>query len=158
MRKNIFLLIVLFAMLAIAVPAAARHAEPIGSRINLLATPDASITFPSGEPFHIMHGWALNPRETRPVGKFDFQLEVDGVAQECPRTMERTRGSSTPLQVWRVCNYPGGMTGTHTFFGTWLGPCGWAADNGYPVTCAGGRNESVVLFTDTLEVEFTSSP
>jgi hypothetical protein len=155
MKKNIFVLM-LIATLVMAAPAAAKMKEPVGARIDVLfGTPT---TFSAGEPFHISHGFWHDPREVS-AGRFDFELEVDGVFRDEDFVERRSDPSMDPdLILWRlwVHNFPQGMTGTHTFTGHWYAPCRYAVDYyGYPGPCP-TPNAKVEILTASLAVMFVS--
>jgi hypothetical protein len=157
MKKILFMLAVVLA-LAIALPASAAPPAPVGTQINILIGTPAAV--PAGAPFHIAHGWLFDPTEpvpARPIGRFGFELEIDGVSQT-PDFVQRERdASTTPASntVRWVFNYPAGLTGTHTFTGYWLAPCQYAVDAGYiPGPCA-KANEVVVASTLSHTVTFT---
>jgi len=132
---------------------AAKRKEPIGERINVyLGTPTE---FPAGDPFHISHGWFLIPGEG-PLGRFDFQLEVDGVPRDEDFVWRTVLHSQDPRYLrWEwVYNFPEGMTGTHTFTGRWFVPCRYAVDNmGFPGPCS-TPNVPVEISTYSLTVTF----
>src|SRR2546430_11378683 len=118
------------ALALIALPAAANAGtnEPVGPAVSvLLGTPTS---FPAGQPFHITHGWAVGATAPpQAVGIYAFRLEVDGVTR-APDFITRTAdspqstGYDAPVlnRSWTF-NFPGGMTGTHTFTGHWIEPC-----------------------------------
>lgn len=153
MKKNIFILM-LIAILVMAVPAAAKGNEPVGERISVFP-PGTPSEFPAGAPFHISHGWWLDPGEG-PQGRFDFELEVDGVLRDedfVSWTVDHSRDPQF-LGVGWVHNFPDGMTGTHTFIGHWFAPCQWAVDNlGFPGPCS-KRNAKVEALSNSLMVTF----
>src|SRR5205823_13766605 len=56
----------------------AATSKRVGARIDLHA--GAYQTFPSGQPFHIAHGWGLgHDSSDQAFGKFGFSLAVDGI-------------------------------------------------------------------------------
>jgi hypothetical protein len=153
MKKNLFFLM-LIGILVMAVPVAAKGKEPVGEKISVFP-PGTPSEFPAGAPFHISHGWLLDPGEG-PPGRFDFDLEVDGVLRDedfVSRTVDRSGVSESLLWIW-VHNFPDGMTGTHTFTGRWLAPCQYAVDNmGFPGPCS-MPNAKVEVLSNSLTVTF----
>lgn len=151
---SIFLIV---ALLVMAIPSAAfAHNEPVGTRINLFF--GGSIEFSAATPFHIRHGW-LQPSDDEAIGIFDFELEVDGVLQKEDFKMFSAESGNPDLlsRIW-VFNFPGGMTGTHTFTGHWYAPCQYAVDwLGYPGPCA-TPNQKVETSSREVVVTFFSSP
>ena len=144
------LVLIFGAVLAIGVaplPAAATTNEPVGPPINILV--GVPTTFPAATPFHIMHGWGLDP-STDAVGKFSFALEVDGTDRPEDFVLRSVITGSPDLlaRTW-VFNFPYGMTGTHTFVGHWLAPC--------YVTAGPYSNPNAVVEVDrhTLTVTFS---
>ena len=126
--------LLLVALVSVLAPeASANRKERTGARINLFSGGFQS--FPTGEPFHIAHGWQLETGdEAFALGRYDFTVGVDGVELR-PDAYEKTfveRPGLDPLQsrVW-VYNFPKGMTGTHTFTGTWSGPCRSMVEDGF---------------------------
>ena len=113
----------------IAVPVSAKNDKAVGERIDVLYhTPDE---YGENEPFHIRHGWLIDPNEG-PPGKYDFDLFVDGVyVKENYKTTTVIKENEpvTHLIQW-THNYPDGMTGVHTFTGRWYAPCGAVQDSG----------------------------
>ena len=153
MKKKI-LLIVLIAALVFVVPAAAKGKTPVGERINVLfGTPTS---YPAGEPFHISHGWLFDLPDHAPVGIWLFRLEVDGVFVEHDFVQtEIISKKPTTITKKYVFNFPGGMTGTHTFTGHWYGSCQVMVDTGYyPGPCP-KPNAQIEFWTETLTVTFT---
>ena len=146
--------LILVAVLVLAVPTAvAKQRQLVGEPINLLTgEPD---TFPEGEPFHIAHGWELDPTLGHAVGLFGFQLEVEGVPREEDFVLtEFNRGEEEPLCRRWVHNFPDGMTGEITFTGRWFAPCKAAVYYGYlPGPCP-RPNEVVEAFWNSLTVTF----
>lgn len=150
--KKLVPIIVLLGLIASTFPAYAKAKERVGDRISLSdAFPDpVTIAFPAGDPFHIAHGWANLSTDSDAVGKFDFELEVDGASRK-KDFVERTVVGEDPdllTRIW-VFNFPEGMAGTHTFTGHWSAPCyafGGPCDH---------PNEKVEVFMLELTVDFT---
>lgn len=144
-------MLLLLAVLVLAVPTAvADRAQPIGDRISVLSGPS---TFSAGEPFHIVHGWLNDPTWGVPLGRFDFQLEVDDVYWDEDFFITE-RVFDEVGQVWKirrlwVYNFPDGLpAGEVKFMGHWLAPCEAAKDyHGYPGDCD-KRNEIVEPYDD----------
>ena len=107
----------------------------------------ADQTFLAGTPFHLRHGFA--DESVKLLGKFDFELEVDGVSRTADFkeiTVDRLAGAN----VFWYFNYPAGMTGTHVFTGRWYAPC----DNA-DVSCDGARVGTILMvFEATSTVIF----
>lgn len=92
--------------------------------------------FPAGEPFHIAHGFVNAPSflEHQSLGEYQVQVTVDGV--EVTPSFRTTRTTKDPtygtlVTTDYVFNFPDGMTGTHVFGTTYLGPCQGLVDAGY---------------------------
>jgi len=160
--KKLVLVLILVLVLVVVLPVSAARPVPVGDPINVLVgTP---LDYPADTAFHIKHGWMFGPGDEvtgYPLGKFDFQLEVDDVMQEDDFLLRENDRSTRPISrtlLW-VHNFPDGMTaGAYTFTGTWLAPCRYAVDQGwYPGPCA-QPNAMVVYDTKTLTVTFTSVP
>jgi len=121
---------------------AANPDKSVGTPLNLFRGVQ---TFGSGLPFNISHGWLTLPRATEALGKWRFSLTVDGVEVK-PDFIETTR-SDDPLLgtlLFRayVFNFRDGMTGTHVFEGTFLGPCQGLVDSGFATgPCADANAE-----------------
>jgi hypothetical protein len=130
-----------------AVPAAAAVKQPTGTRINLF---NGNQPYPASTAFHIKDGWLFtDPTAVDAIGKYSFTLDVDGSprAFDFKTSEERTDGSL--LKLWYF-NFPSGMTGSHTFVGHFLGPCGG------PVPCNGLPARTVVeQITLTATVTFS---
>lgn len=112
----------ILALGILATPALAVPPGPVGDRINL---GDGDQTFPAATPFHIRHGliWFMG-EEPITVGVAAFVLEVDGVRQSPSYVTTAPYGSNLVMtKVWGY-NFADGMTGIHTFTGTWFGACG----------------------------------
>ena len=125
-------------------PVAAVTKQPVGSRINLFS---GNQTFAASTAFHIDDGWGFIDTSTvDAIGKYSFALDVDG----SPRSADFIQRSQTSafelLELW-FFNFPGGLTGTHTFTGHFLEPC-----NGGSVPCNGNRIHTPV---ETLTVAAT---
>lgn len=153
--KARFFVLVLIAVLVLAGPTAvAKNREPVGEQISIMTgAPD---TFPEGEPFHISHGWALDPTLGFPIGRHGFELDVDGVPRDEDFVIrDRVQGSPEPLLRKWVHNFPDGMTGVHTFTGRWLAPCEAAVYYGYLPGPCDKPNEVVVALDLSLTVTFT---
>jgi hypothetical protein len=91
-----------------------------------------------------------------PVGLWGFVLEVDGVLLEHDFVLRSVDNSISPPQFFLhwVYNFPGGMTGTHTFTGHWMGPCQVLVDNGdIPGPCD-NPNQVVEALARTVVVTF----
>jgi hypothetical protein len=147
--KKKFLLIVFAVMLLMAAPAAAKRADPVGEEINVLWWTPTS--YPAGDPFHVQHGWLFEDAHGYPMGKFDFELFLDGAPQDCIKVIE----NRPYMKRTRLCNYRDGLpAGPHTFVGNWIAPCQYALDYGYTSSCA-KPNDPFVVFTQTLIVDFT---
>jgi len=149
-------ILVLIAVLVLAVPTAvADRPQPTGERISIYP-PDPD-TFQAGEPFYIAHGWRNDPTWGIPLGRFDFQVEVDGIYRDADFfvTERVLDGEVWKIQRLWVYNFPDGMpAGEVTFIGHWLAPCQAAVDyHYYPGPCA-KSNEIVEPYTDPLTVTF----
>jgi len=129
-------LIVVLAAAVSVTTAQAATGDRTGTRLSLFA--GASQTLPAQQPFYLQHGWGLVPQkklsdspgdpQAVAVGAYLFTLAVDGVPVQAD-FIDRSTTSIDPYALvlersW-VFDFPTGMTGTHTFTGTWSGPCEW---------------------------------
>lgn len=136
MKRTTTLLLVLVALIA-APSATADAKERTGTRINLFA--GGFQVFPAGEPFHISHGWlrVLGDDQGTPPqanGRYGFSLDVDG--QDRPADYVERAPREDAAFGWikpntAIHNFPEGMTGTHTFTGSWFGPCTGLLEDGF---------------------------
>lgn len=161
MWKVLALAAVALAVLVAAVPAAATQRERTGARINIFTGPS---TFAAGAPFHIAHGWFIQPdfSDHDAVGKWSFALDVDGVRREVSfvervsLTSDETGFPFDILSRFWVHNFPDGMpAGTNTFTGHWYGPCQSALESGFPVGPCEKVNEVVEANRLSRTVTFT---
>jgi hypothetical protein len=93
-------------------------------------------TFPADQPFHIAHGFVNAPSfvQHQSLGEYQVRVTVDGA--EVKPSFIQTLTSQDPtfgavLTTDYVFNFPDGMTGTHVFGTTYLGPCEGLVDAGY---------------------------
>ena len=123
-KLGIALLLMLLVTAVMALPAAAKEKEPLGTQISIFGPPDAPpLAFAANTPFNIRHGWAIGPT-TEAVGKFSFALDLDGTRLEEDFVL-KTADAAIPDIVHRswVFNFPVGLTGTHVFTGHFFAPC-----------------------------------
>ena len=107
-------------LLASVTGAAAATRERVGDRIYL---PDPPATYPADTAFHIWHGFGFERGIDRGYGRYEFRLEVDGVAMAADFTEVTVLAPTVVSRVW-VFNFPDGLSGTHTFTGRWVTPDG----------------------------------
>jgi hypothetical protein len=156
--KKSGLIILGVAVLVTTAPAAAKVKERTGDRIGLFS--GAPLDFPANTAFHIAHGWGVaGEREAppAPIGKFEFQLDVDGETRQADfveREVTGTgQGPSRHLLLW-VFNFPDGMSGAHTLTGHWFTPCNVAVEvYGHPGPCDSPA-ESVEVLTNSRVITF----
>jgi hypothetical protein len=119
-KLGIGLLLMLLVTSVVALPAASKQKEPVGTRISIFGPP---ITFAADTPFHIHHGWTSTPT-TDAVGHFSFALDLDGTRLSEDFVL-KTPDAVLPDVVHRswVFNFPTGLTGTHVFTGHFFAPC-----------------------------------
>jgi hypothetical protein len=104
-----------------ATPVAGAIKQPTGDRINLFA---GTQSYPASTAFHIRDGWLLlDPTSIDAIGKYTFALDVDGSPRAADFRTTQTMSDGSVAKLWWF-NFPTGMTGTHTFTGHFLGPCG----------------------------------
>jgi hypothetical protein len=123
-------LLVLACSVVVVPSASADPNKSVGAALGF-----ATVQFPAGQPFHITHGWLSAPRYTEAVGEYRVMLAVDGVYVR-PDFVETTRQADDPVfgtELFRafVFNFPDGMTGTHVFAVTFVGPCQALVDSGF---------------------------
>jgi hypothetical protein len=108
---------------SVATPALAARHESTGDRISLFA---GDRTYPADAAFFVSHGnGAILGQDTaigRGFGPEGFTLDVDGARRDATYWVTGV-GDGAITTVW-VFNFPGGMTGVHTFTGHWWAPCG----------------------------------
>jgi hypothetical protein len=82
----------------------------------------------AGEPFHVIHGWLIDPGVADKIGQFTFELLVDGVKQQSVLVMQALEPPASPaengefLAKWYLTNFPDGLSGDHTLTGVWTNP------------------------------------
>ncbi len=147
--RRILMLAGFTALLATAMtgPALAQDRTPTGDRIGLFGVDQS---YPADTPFYVMHGSQAVVDEDAAIGRNDFVLEVDGtVVAATYQTREEADGLLTHLWTF---NFPGGMTGVHTFTGHWYAPCGVATQF---LDCEGATPTSPVEYeTQQISVTF----
>jgi hypothetical protein len=120
-------------------------------------------TFPAEQPFNITHGWQTNPSfgGDQAIGLWQFQLTIDGVEVK-PSFIETTVSHDavlgTLLSRGFVFNFPDGMTGTHVFGTTYLGPCQGLVDNGFVTGPCAHPNDVVPTSRGTVYATITFGP
>jgi hypothetical protein len=107
-------------LLASVSGAAAAGRERVGDRISLL---DPPTTYPADTAFHIWHGFVFERQVDRGYGRYEFQLDVDGVATAADFIEVDVLDPGLVSRVW-VFNVPDGLSGTHTLTGHWATPDG----------------------------------
>jgi hypothetical protein len=107
-------------LLASVTSASAASRERVGDRISLFEPP---ATYAADTAFHIWHGFAFQRETERGYGRYEFQLEVDGVATAADFIDVDVLAPGVVSRVW-VFNFPDGLSGTHTFTGRWVTPDG----------------------------------
>jgi hypothetical protein len=132
---------------AAVIPVAGAVKQPTGNRINLFA---GAQLYPASTAFHIRDGWLFtDPTTIDAIGKYTFTLDIDGTPRAPDFKTNETFGDGSVAKLWWF-NFPTGMTGTHTFIGHFLGPCG----SSFP--CDGKPTNTVVeQGTVTASVTFT---
>lgn len=158
--KKMIVFLVLIALLAAAMPAQASR-EFVGDRINIYDSGEQ--IFPANQPFHIFHGWELDPGKSaggygQSVGNWGFRLEVDDKPVEPDFKIqwgwgnpdEYAPGQHGLIYLFMVYNFPNGMIGTHTFHGYWYRPCSaWDGSKNCPDPMA-----PVVTYEAEVKVTF----
>jgi hypothetical protein len=125
MKKLSLILVTMLLLLAFVVPAAAAGPRvKIGDRISIFDGYPTS--YPANTPFHIAHGWGFDPPNDVPSNPpYSFSLELDGDPVTESFVLRYADPDSDPLIVWHwVYNFPEGLSGTHTFVGTWCNGLG----------------------------------
>ena len=118
-RARLAVALVTIALLLTRVTgAAAASKERVGDRISLL---DPPATYPADTAFHIWHGFVFQQGIDRGYGRYEFQLDVDGVARAADFTEVTMVEPTLVSKVW-VFNFPDGLSGTHIFTGHWSRP------------------------------------
>src|SRR5579862_2318561 len=112
---------VILVSLAVALPAAAKP-TPTGSALPFtFAGSGFTFDFPANAPFYLQHdviGVATTKKGLAQLknASTGFQVVVDGVVQSCtPEITITESGGVYTVNHGDLCNFPAGMTGTHTF-------------------------------------------
>ena len=158
--KKIAAFTMLVATLVAVSPVAAQPRQPIGERISLVG---GDVDFSAGQPFHVSQGWHHPIKTLRahggaapaPIGRFDFELEVDGEVRDEDFVMRYVDHEAEELRNKWVHNLPDGMTGEHSFTGHWFAPCYWAKELNPDLECT-RPNEKVEIASSTVVVTFVS--
>jgi len=95
----------------------------LGERIRIyecLMSGSCRIEFPAGSPFYIRNGWWNE--EFIDDSDAAFFLEVDGVRidPDGSGTIPSEKEGIDGYDLFWIFSFPDGMTGTHTFTGTWV--------------------------------------
>jgi hypothetical protein len=131
MKQTIAVWVALIAATSLSLPAAAANVRTTGDQVSLFGCPDV----PADTPFHVLHGHRFDPNETDAVGRWTFELMVDGVLLPVShvRVVEAIEppGGPSPsdsgsfLARGYVYNFPDGLgVGTHDLHGVWTEPDG----------------------------------
>ena len=158
-------LIAVTALLAAAAPATPADVnKAVGDALPL----SGNLTFPAGQPFHITHGWLNAPASMGTVsiphqslGEYQVQVTVDGVQVkpsfiQTTTSIDPTYGIET-FQTY-VFNFPDGMTGTHVFGTTFLGPCQGLVDSGFATGPCDKQNDLIPTSSGTFYATVTFVP
>jgi hypothetical protein len=157
---------------AVAVVAAATVPAGASADVNKVVGDQlplsGSSTFPAGQPFHIAHGWLNAPASMatvsiphQSVGEYQVRVTVDGV--EVKPSFIETTTSIDPIygiEVFQqyVFNFPDGMTGTHVFGTTFLGPCQGLVDSGFATGPCDQQNDLIPTSSGTFYATVTFVP
>ena len=124
-KLGIAFLLMLLVTAVMALPAAAKPKEPVGTQLNILSTA-------THHDLSRQHAIPHSPRlgedpTTEAVGHFSFALDLDGMRLSEDFVLEDPGGPRVPgqgsfIQSW-VFNFPDGLTGTHVFTGHFFAPC-----------------------------------
>jgi hypothetical protein len=132
MRKLVVVLAVAVACTAFFATGARATPAPTGPQLSDFGP--AQQTFPAGQPFHFEDGWGNTPSGDGAVGLWTFSLTVDGIPQmgflDTRVITDFTPPEPLILHPY-LFNFPQGMTGTHTFAGTFYGPCAEMVSQGF---------------------------
>ena len=104
----------------------------VGPQISIFG--GATQTFTAGQPFHVSHRWTTKPSKDGSLGLWRFSLTLDGVkANSSFIDLQQIDDAVFGHVLGRryVFNYPNGLTGTHTFAGTFTGPCDEMVSQGF---------------------------
>ena len=123
--SRLLLALVCVACAAVVAPAATADVDKgVGPRLSLNGSVS---TFPAGQPFHIASGWGTAPGQLdQSIGLWTYKLTIDGVPAQpsfIQTTVSQDPVYGTVLGRVSVFNFPSGMSGTHVFGSTFLGPC-----------------------------------
>jgi hypothetical protein len=144
-RLSIAILMSMALLLMLVAPVAATVRQPTGPRLNLFL---GNQSYQASTAFHIRDGWLLDSTTIDAIGRYSFTLDVDGSPRASDFRTSQEFADGFVAKTWYF-NFPVGMTGTHTFVGHFLGPCGGS----FP--CNGLPAESVIeLGTLTATVTF----
>ena len=139
-------------------PEAERPTE-VGARIGIFGGTTQS--FPAGQPFHFSHGFTTKPSTDGSLGLWRFTLTLDGVEVK-PSFIDIGQIDDPVfghlLHRVYVFNFPDGLTGTHTFGGSFSGPCDQMVAQGFTTGVQCATPNQVVMadgFPVTTTVTFT---
>jgi hypothetical protein len=114
----------LAAAIALSAPADAAPERATGIQVNLFDCPD----FDANTAFHVKHGHLLDPSEDEALGRWTFELMVDGALLPLSRirVVEAIEPSDGVfLSRTYLYNFPEGLdSGEHELRGFWSGPDG----------------------------------
>jgi hypothetical protein len=132
--------------LLLAAPVGAEPPDRAGQRISLYS--EVPITFPAGQPFHVAHGFTIDPAAGYTAGSFLFLLEIDRPLPMDCLEIAYASGQPEPLsRIW-VYNVPTGMVGPKLLVGTWIAPCGYLSAYGdYDGPCQDPHDLAVLTKT-----------
>jgi len=130
--SRLLLALVCVACAAVVAPAATADVDKgVGPRLSLNGSVS---TFPAGQPFHIASGWGTAPGQLdQSIGLWTYKLTIDGVPAQpsfIQTTVSQDPVYGTVLGRVSEFNFPDGMSGTHVFGSTFLGPCKEMVDEG----------------------------
>ena len=161
--RRLLLALICVACPAVFTPSAAADTnKEVGVNLPESVLFSSVSTFPAGEPFHIARGWELGPGElVHSIGLWQYRLTIDGVAVQ--PNFNETIVSQDPVDgtiLFRpyVFNFPEGMTGTHVFGSTFLGPCQQLVDFGFATGPCAHAEDLVPISTGTIYATITFSP
>ncbi len=95
-------------------------------RVFLLPCP-VSISLGPEEPFHIRHGFGVQPGVEHNIGEYRFELAVNGEIQPYQLYNIVNHGDETPPSVTRffVTEFPEGLSDGDVVEGSWYDPDGF---------------------------------
>jgi hypothetical protein len=127
--RRLFALIGAVALLFVVASPAGAAIDRVGDPLNLVPTCFFGAETPSADadaPFHVGHGFGLDPGDNKKIGHWTFDLWVDGVKQYSKLDVSAIgQPEGSFLERRYISNFSNGLpAGVHSFVGIWTSPDG----------------------------------